>query len=152
MNPITALQRQLSARSKKLTISEHSLSTIHSYPMNSEIGNHACPAAEHYIKSWHDQNVGWRDTNMYGEQSIIATIRLFRDKSQTYSRAGALLFCHLHITVVNFIAGTHRELFEKKSTVLAALPVNYEANGEHGLSSKVHSVHKNMAVLKNYKR
>lgn len=125
-NPINILQRQIATTPSTGLIITPCSGDIITHPLNSRLGNEAFPCAEAYIKSHSNIDVIWMDSATDNEQSFIAGLQLFSDKSQTSLSSGSVQFYPLHVTLLNFTEEYRRRHIMNGDTIVAYLPVRYD--------------------------
>lgn len=70
--------------------------------MNENNGDLACEASEPHIQTFPRQNLYWNLLEFYGEKSIVCTLQLYTNNSQTRLGRHSFLFYFLHLTLLRF--------------------------------------------------
>lgn len=154
-DPVDVLRRQVERTPKSEFFTrcgeisggtENTDSVVYTHPMNSEFGTGACAAAEDCVKKSLNRNVCWKIMARDGEQSAIAGVQVFSDKSHMSLDIDSLAFHPLHATFVNFSEDSRRKHITSGCTVVAYLPVRIDGiddanSGVTGRRRKVQRVH-----------
>lgn len=94
-----------------------------------------CEALEETVQRGANILVAWRDLRIDWVLSIAGTLQIYSDKSQISLSAGALDFCTLHITYVNFTENCRISHISTGRSIVAYLPVKFHGEGV-GLSAE----------------
>lgn len=137
-SPIDVLREQIRNTFSDDIICSPTASNIMSHPMNSKLGNKLVPLVKSIICKSESSTVTWREVGLDGEQSVVACIQLFSDKSQASLSASAFKFYPLHINLLNYREAERRSHITDGRTVFAYLPVRFDASQDHVDGKKPH--------------
>lgn len=109
--------------SNNTVMSKPLVSRVRSHLLNFDVGGLGCSVAEHFIKTHPHQKLSTKSVEAGGDQTIIAAVQLFSDKSKNSLKAGDPTFYTPYIIVLNFMEEMRIVQITKGRKLLAYSPV-----------------------------
>ena len=89
------------------------------------MGVKAATLAQEIIKKSQNRCISWRTLAADGDESFIAMVQIYSDKSQTSLKTSALKFYPLHLTLFNFKEEWRRRVISSGESIIGYLPVEF---------------------------
>ena len=92
----------------------------------SGLGQQAYHVVRDMIELSEEADVRWYEEEVDGQQSAIAFLKLYSDKSKTTMKVSGLTFYPLHVNIMNLSESTQNMLCSHGHTLVAFLPVEFK--------------------------
>ena len=89
------------------------------------LGQEVYPVVRDLIEMSSTEHVRWHEPYVDGEQSVVAFLQLYSDKSKTTMKMSGITFYPFHLNIMNFSEPMQSLMKNNGHTILAFLPVEF---------------------------
>jgi len=124
-DPVQLLKTEVSLVHKHNIISDPGQTSKLPNAVTARLGKQAYPVVRELIEMSATSNVRWHEPDVDGEQSVVAFLQLYSDKSKTTLKMSGLTFYPFHVNIMNFTEPMQNMMINHGHTILAFLPVEF---------------------------